>query len=253
MYHAFLGMKVIVSLTTIPSRFDKLSTIVPNLLEQACHEVWLNIPKKYNRFPDWDGRVPDFSTFGSKLVVNRDCEDLGPGTKFLGPVKHLSPDDLIVYVDDDTKYDSKLVTNLLKWWRTDQQSAWGLSGFNLENYFKGHFPRQHGVSVDLLEGYGSVLVKAGWIQNLELEFKELLVEAKFADDVILNNLLEKQGIKRKTIFVQECNLGQIQQYQYGFEADSLHVVAGGHQTNYAKVLKTLEDKGKSYFKYRCSS
>jgi hypothetical protein len=247
-------MKVIVSLTTIPTRFDKLDAVLPRLLSQACHEVWLNIPPTYNRFPDWDGVIPDFSKFGTKLVVNRDCEDLGPGTKFLGPAPHLTPDDLIVYVDDDTNYDQKLVTGLLKWNRTDPTSAWGLSGFNFENYFRGYFPRQHGVPLDVLEGYGAVIVKAGWIQKVLPEFKELL-EVTWHDDMILCNLFEKEGIARKTVFVQDFNLGTaLQQFQYGFEADALHNIAGegGHVANNLKILKAFEDKAKLYYKFKCS-
>jgi hypothetical protein len=247
-------MKVIISLTTIPSRFDKLNEILPSLLGQACHEVWLNIPPKYNRFPGWDGQVPDFSKFGPKLVVNRNCQDLGPGTKFLGPAPHLDKDDLIVYVDDDTNYDTKLAMNLLKWWKTDPTSAWGLSGFNFETYFQKFFPRQHGVPLDVLEGYGSVLVKAGWIQKIAPEFKELL-ELTWHDDMILCNLFEKYEINRKTVFTPECNVGNsLRQFQYGFASDALHNVAGegGHMSNNLKILKSFEDKGKLYYKYKCS-
>jgi hypothetical protein len=245
-------MKVIASLTSIPSRFDKLAMVLPSLMEQACHKVWLNIPQKYNRFPDWDGQIPDLSNFGPKLKINRECEDLGPGTKFLGPAAHLNPDDLIVYVDDDTNYDSKLVMNLLKWWKTDTRSAWGLSGFSFENYFQGKFPRQHGVSVDVLEGYGSVIVKAGWLHQVLPEFKELL-DVTWHDDMILCNLLEKMNVPRKTVFVPECCIGHIQQYQYGFDSDALHHVAGegGHIANNMKILKSFEDKGKLYYKFKC--
>jgi len=244
-------MKVIISLTTIPSRFGHLQSIVDALEKQTCHEIWVNIPQKYSRFPDWDGKVP--SIFGSKLKINRECEDLGPGTKVIGSAPFLEPNDIIVYLDDDTNYDTKLVTNLLKWWKTDQKSAWGLSGFHFLNYFDKRYPRTHGVPVDVLEGYGAVLVKAGWIQNLILEFRELQTEAKAADDVILSNLLTKQGVKLKTVCTPDCYIGQIQQLQYGFDQDALHYqFSGGHHENYANILKCLEDKGKSYFNYKCS-
>jgi hypothetical protein len=245
-------MKVIVSLTTIPSRFDKLETVLLPLVSQTCHEVWLNIPPKYSRFPEWDGKVPVcLFNLHPKIKVNLDCEDVGPGTKFIGSAKHLDPEDIIVYIDDDTRYDPKLVTNLLKWHRIDPVSAWGLSGFNFENYFKGEFLRQHGVPVDVLEGYGSVIVKAGWIQKIIPEFEDLL-EVTRHDDMILSNLFEKYGIQRKTIYVPECHLGHIQQYEYGFGSDALHNAWGGHVQNNKKILKGFEDKGKSYFKYKCS-
>jgi hypothetical protein len=54
----FYQMKVVVSLTSIPSHFDKLEPILERLTQQTCHEVWVNIPRVYTRFPDWDGKVP---------------------------------------------------------------------------------------------------------------------------------------------------------------------------------------------------
>ena len=246
-------MKVIVSLTTTPPRLTHLAPVLQGLLGQACHEVWLNVPRKYDRWPEWNESIPDYIyDLGPKLVVNRDCEDRGPGTKYLGSAHKLLPDDIIVYVDDDTLYDPRLVTNLLKWWKTDQKSAWGLSGFTFENYFKGRFPRQHGVNLDLIEGYGGVIVKAGWIHNLTDEFNELLKEARFADDVIISNLLEKQGIRRRSVYCEDCHVGQVRQLSHGFQSDALHnQTHGGHKQNYLNVLKILEDKGKYYFSYKC--
>lgn len=250
----YLKMKVIVSLTSIPSRFEKLPGILTCLTRQACHEIWLNIPRTYTRFPDWDGKVPEeLFHISPKVVINRECEDMGPGTKFIGSALKLQPDDLIVYVDDDTTYDDRVVMNLLKWHRLDSTSAWGLSGFHFENYFKGHFPRQHGASVDVLEGYGAVIVKAKWVQDAFPEFKEL-VDITWHDDLILCNLFEKAGIKRRTVFTPECHLGHVFQQTYGFGTDALHTIAGdgGHQANNLKILRRFEDKGKMYYTYKCS-
>ena len=245
-------MKVVISLTTIPSRFDALHThILNHLTWQACHEVWVNIPRRYTRFPDWDGTVPEaLYKISSKVVINRDCEDFGPGTKFIGPALKLLPDDLIIYVDDDTQYHPHLAKNLLKWHKTDEKSAWGLSGFKFENYFNKSFPRQHGVPLDVLEGYGAVIVKAGWIQQALPEYKELL-EVTWHDDMIICNLFEKMGIKRKTVFTPECNLQHVTQYNYGFGEDALHVVAGagGHVENNLKILQSFRHKGKLYYDY----
>ena len=241
-------MKVIISLTSVPPRFKHLPAIIERLEHQMCHEIWLNIPRSYERFPDWDGSF-DFQ-FSSKIFVNRDCEDLGPGTKMFGPLKFLEPDDIIVYLDDDTNYDPKLVTNLMKWWRTDQKSAWGLSGFNFENYFKGEYPRQHGVPLDVLEGYGAVLVKTEWLRLVETEFKEL-TELTWHDDMILCNLFAKHGIARKTVHTPMCHVGQVQQFNFGFEEDALHHVAGGsHTSNNKKILELFELKNKNYYNYK---
>ena len=42
-------MKVILSITSIPTRFQYLKPLVQHLKEiKGCDEVWVNIPKKYN-------------------------------------------------------------------------------------------------------------------------------------------------------------------------------------------------------------
>jgi len=243
-------MKVVISLTSTPPRFPYLATVLKSLCDQTCHEVWLNVPRKYNRWPDWDGKIPEELYFiNSKIRINTDCEDLGPATKFIGPALKLLPEDLIIYVDDDTAYPTLLATNLLKWHRTDPQSAWGLSGFTFENYFKKFPLRQHGQPIDVLEGYGGVIVKAEWVQRVLPEFRELL-EVTWHDDMIFCNLLEKEGIERKEVFTPECNVTQVGQYTFGFEADALHHLAGGsHLENNKNILKSFQDKGKLYYKY----
>jgi hypothetical protein len=242
-------MKVIVSLTSTPPRFPHLVTILSQLCDQVCHEVWLNVPRKYSRWPDWDGQVPEeLYSVSPKVRINRECADFGPATKFIGPALKLLPEDLIVYLDDDTCYDPRLVTHLLKWHRTDPGSAWGLSGFTFENYFQGIPLRQHGKPIDVLEGYGAVIVKAEWIQRVLPEFRELL-EVTWHDDMILCNLLEKEGIERKEVFTPDCNVTLVRQYTFGFEGDALHHVAGGsHLENNKNILKSFEDKGKLYYK-----
>lgn len=244
-------MRLIISLTSVPTRFARLEPLLRALTFQTCHEIWLNIPPTYKRFPNWDGKIPGhLLNLDPKIVVNRDCEDLGPGTKFIGSAMHLDPEDLIVYIDDDTEYDPRLVTNLMRWHRADPASAWGLSGFNFETYFQGVFPRHHGQPVDVLEGYGSVIVKAGWVQKIVPEYKELL-DVTRNDDILLSNLFQKYGIIRRTIFTPDFHLGYVQQLQYGFGHDALHNEWGGHSANNKKVLKELEDKGKNYFEYKC--
>ncbi len=234
-------MKVIVSLTTIPPRIqDALRLAHEELVNQGCHEVWVNIPRYYKRFPEWTGEISPPKN--KRVIINRECDDLGPATKVFGPISTLENDDIIVYLDDDTSYDTRLVTNLLKWHKT-YNCAIGLSGFNFDNYFKGYFPREHGSSIDVIEGYGSVLVKSEWIKKIYPTFMKLIDEAKFADDVVLSILLKKVArVDLKTVFVPDCNVGScIRQHQYGFGNDALHKqVKGGHRENYARVIDSLK-------------
>ena len=107
-------MKKIISLTSIPSRFKTLPAIVYDLEKhQDIDEIWVNIPYKYNRFPDTEVVLPDFSLC-SKVVINR-CIDYGPGTMYMGPANSDKCDaDIVIVVNDDTKYPSNLTSKLVE-------------------------------------------------------------------------------------------------------------------------------------------
>lgn len=242
---------MILSITSVPPRFAYLGEIARRLSVQSVDEIWINIPRQYNRFPGWDGSVPkELPVGGGKVRVNRVDRDYGPGTKFIGPALELDPEDLIIYLDDDTLYPpKKLASALLQSHHTEPTCAWGLSGFNFTDYFKGVYPRAHGMQVDVLEGYGGVVVKAGWVQAVLPEFMDLLQET-WHDDMILCNLLEKSNIPRKTVCTAECNFTMVQQLQFGFAADALHHVAGGaHVENNKKILQNFQAAGREYYSY----
>lgn len=246
-------MKLIVSLTSIPTRFSYLLEITNKLLAQECDEIWVNIPPAYKRFPEWNGSFPPLDP---RIIINRMCEDLGPATKYFGSAIHQDPETLIVYVDDDTSYDRDMCLNLKQCITVlDSTAAWGLSGFTCEDYFKKQYPRTHGVELDVLEGYGGVIVKAGWMCALIPDFKDIIEtvdKSICADDLITSCLLHKFGIKRKTIYTRECHIGKLNQLSFGFGVDALHAqFDGGHNGNYYRVLKSLQDKNINYFKYRC--
>lgn len=249
-------MKVILSITSIPTRFQYLKPFVDHLKEiKGCEEIWVNIPMKYKRFPEWDGVFP-YATFGERVIINRDCEDLGPGTQAMGPIGKTDAD-MILYVNDDTLYRDDMGLHLLECFDNEGgQSVWGLSGFNFESYFRGVYPREHGQPVDVLESYGSCLAKTEWLEKILPEFRELYA-VTWNDDMLLSNLYEKYGIKRRTCCTRECNLGQLRQLNYGFGDDALHYLAAkdsgteapNHTENNKKILRDLKSIGKNYFKY----
>lgn len=239
-------MKVVLSLTTIPSRIEGALKIARDNVGQGCHEIWINIPKSYKRFPEWTSCT--IQSDDPKIIINRECEDLGPATKVFGPMPKLNNEDIIVYIDDDTHYDIRLVSELMKWHVWDTTSAWGLSGFCFDSYFRDHYPRDHGKHVDVIEGYGGVLVKVEWVRQIFPLFMKLREEAKFADDVVISNLLHNIGVSLRTVFTPVLHVGMLQQYTYGFDDHALHKQTdGGHKENYRRVLDTLKSKDMYYF------
>jgi len=97
-------MPTIVTLTSIPPRFAHLGPTLRSILAQlpAPDAVWLVIPDKYRRFPDWDGTLPDVPP-GVRLL--RCATDHGPATKILPAARALQgqAEDLVL-CDDDRIY-----------------------------------------------------------------------------------------------------------------------------------------------------
>ena len=244
-----IHMKTIISLTSIPSRFRTLPAIVYDLEKhQDVDEIWVNIPYKYNRFPDTEVVVPDFSLC-SKVVVNR-CEDYGPGTSCMGPAFSDNCDtELLIIVDDDTKYPPQLSSRLVELYK-DDPSAWCTSGFRIEEYINnnGRVGRYHNEHVDIVEGYGGVIFNMNWLRRMKdlyLDFYTLT----YSDDIIISNLLSKMNISKKSICDATLHIGMIKQYSYGMGPDALfqNNGEGSHFENNRRVFKMLNEKNISYF------
>jgi hypothetical protein len=243
-------MKTIISLTSIPSRFKTLPAIVYDLEKhQDVDEIWVNIPYKYNRFPDTEVILPDFSLC-SKVVINR-CIDYGPGTMYMGPANSKECDaDLVIVVNDDTKYPSDMSKKFVDLY-TSEPCCWCMSGFRVKEYIQnnGHVGRYNRDYVDVTESYGGVILDMKWLRDMKDTFLDFY-KLTYNDDIIISNLLSKMGIGKKSICEQGLNLGMIKQYSYGMGEDALfqNNGEGSHVENNKRVFKMLEDENLSYFK-----
>ena len=110
--------KLIISLTTIPSRINEIENVLDSLLNQniKADMIYINVPKKYNRF-NGCVKVPDFITnkYRNRVKIFYLEEDYGPATKFIGCL--LNPDisdkDIILVTDDDIEKTKIWSTKLL--------------------------------------------------------------------------------------------------------------------------------------------
>lgn len=115
--------KYIVSLTTIPSRFDKIENTIDTLINQTLkpNKIILNIPKKYNlRFTESipDNKINELKNkyINNNLIINLLDNDYGPGTKLIGLLVNNIIDineenTYIVLLDDDLKYKLSTLEN----------------------------------------------------------------------------------------------------------------------------------------------
>lgn len=104
--------KVILSLSTIPPRFDLLGESLNSLLNQKkqADEIHVYVPKKYKRFPEHEFKLPEVPDGVLVKVVE---EDYGPATKILPCARlHRGTQTRIVYCDDDRCADQNWLGDL---------------------------------------------------------------------------------------------------------------------------------------------
>ena len=95
------------------------------------------------------------------------CDDWGPATKLIPALlQELSPQTLILAVDDDTIYPPDLVANLLAWHERRPDAALGLRGWTLPASLDWHATRtryaselDEPLSADVLTGTWGILVQ----------------------------------------------------------------------------------------------
>ena len=186
---------LVITLTSIPPRFDKIGPTLRDLLNQSADvsEIRLYISKKYRRFPDVVVEPPQVP-HGVKVCMTD--EDFGPATKILPAVRDFHGKDVdLLFCDDDQPYDTGWAQRFLD--ARKQQPACCIveRGYDLEYRPKNHsyqitrdpawYPRAkrrfkglryrlarlmklfaskpspytESGYIDILEGYGGVMVK----------------------------------------------------------------------------------------------
>jgi len=127
------GLRVVVSLSSIPSRLPHIFPALNSLLGQTrpADALYLNLPHWSIR-EKRAYRIPSALAADGRIVVNRIAADLGPITKLV-PVLRLETDPrtLIVTVDDDAVYPPDLLATLIRFHRLLPAAALGLRGYRL--------------------------------------------------------------------------------------------------------------------------
>lgn len=139
----------VISLTSIPPRFDTLGPVLESLLSQGADAVALCIPRTYRRFGTADPpRLP------AGITLIRSDTDFGPATKLL-PALARWPEARIAYCDDDCLYGPGWLDALTA--AATQRTAVAASGWPVARL------RRQGAAppfTDIAQGFGGVLVSA---------------------------------------------------------------------------------------------
>ena len=207
-----------VSMSTIPSRIGKISEIIDNLNKQTLkpEKIYLNIPYKYQRFPDQTINEKDLINLNYKnLEINR-CEDFGPGTKIMGSIEKVRNYDCVILLDDDHLYDENMCHFFLKAFEKEQ--------INYSFYLNKIFKIKMGQCSD------GFLMNTKLLDNIEKFYEKFVKYNKnmfLDDDLWLAIYLQKE--KKSSIknlieeFRKEFNKKLIYEQNSNSKKDSLHL------------------------------
>ena len=212
----------VITLSSIPPRFSALNKPLNSLLAQTlpATEIRLYIPRRYRRFPDWDGTLPDVP---EGITILRCETDYGPATKLLPALEDLAERDVhILFCDDDKIYDhnwhqrfkdaaarlpdtciaeagsslpdvadsSRASDRLPRGGQKPKTLWYRIKRALTLTLYKPHLYRNSGY-IDQFSGYGGVLVKPNWLDDEVYNIPEIMWTV---DDPWISGHLERNGI-----------------------------------------------------------
>jgi len=217
--------RVVVSLTTLPSRINGVARTLRSILNQTLvpDKIYLNLPvrtskgEKYKIPPNLEKLMKTHSI----IKINRPRKDYGPGTKLYPTLTHeKGPNTRIITIDDDSIYPRKtikyLVETSLK--RPDDAlaySAWNINTkkFGIEDYTELGGPYVNDLTwtwgrecspgyMDIIEGWGGALYIRKFFMDGKKDERKKFIEMMtqgpkacfFVDDVWISAWLAKKGI-----------------------------------------------------------
>jgi hypothetical protein len=221
------NMRIVVSTTTIPGRYDILEELLDSLAKQSRKAdcIYLGVPDTFSRTGEKYPPLPESIT--SRVTVVKLDRDYGPICKILGAlIREKDPRTLIVTVDDDTLLESKHLQAMeeqAEMWPDDcicgtgSLMALGMFFFGirttLDPYCKWwclpllNMREERGLRtrrVDIAFGVGTVGYRRGFFPDYKTFKRTVLTKTKDRaifcnDDVMLSAHLESKGIVRRAV------------------------------------------------------
>lgn len=230
-----ISSKIIVGLTTSPTRIKHLTPVLKSILGQSCppDEIHLNIPTIFKR----DGTtyiIPEeISKLDPKIKIIR-TEDIGPGTKIIPSLLGLdaTSDTLVITADDDILMLPRTIEVIVEAFGQNPEAIYGLSGYQLDPELKPLYYNKK-INVEVLEGYAHFAVHRKFISSDFIPYiktAHAIREGFLHDDVVLANYFALKKISRIQLFDHRANRKLLRkrgaQLYYGIESDALHKGGG---------------------------
>ena len=221
MKNIIIDEKIIISLTTIPSRLEHIIPVIDSIKNQTIlpDEIVLVLPltsfreqKEINKDPYIISERIHNYIVNNNITVLRPEKDYGPIMKLLPALlreKENNTNNIIISIDDDKIYFNNTLEDLLNGYKRNNcvcARKGSILNFYLNNNSANNMNAREKVlrSADLIEdkqinvvfGTGGVLYKPSFFNdNIMEEICKLPNEAFYVDDAVISILLMKNNIK----------------------------------------------------------
>lgn len=208
-------MKLIATLTTLPSRIAFIEPVLTSILNQSHppEEIHLQLPKHCEK--EAKGyQLPDFIANYPQIKVFEHDTDYGPATNWLPALDFLQRQDvLLLIMDDDCFYPPVMVEQLMRHYRENTGRVYCstgglLKGNDIREFQVDRFrhsgaltiitDNKRPISVDTVQGFSLILFDINLIKESTLLLTSHDLSG-FADDILLSGLFERSLIERVQI------------------------------------------------------
>ena len=257
-------MKIIVTLTTIPSRLSDrdgdmgIKACLKSLQNQNYDdfEIHFNIPN-INKLTNEEYIIPDWIKDYDKIKIFR-TDDLGPATKLIPTVERLvDPEDIIIVCDDDLVYHSDMIKEHVK----NQSERDCVFGYDSLGTYEPKFGdvRDHYVVSVPFEMSGKVLQHYKTISYKRKYFKEDFFDFikeyySWSDDLLISAYMQKHNMPRRVMpYDGEEKIETLEQWQGRGGVQSFPVINHTHHDSYEgyNIFRQtgVDDNGSKLYKF----
>jgi hypothetical protein len=196
--------KIIISLTTVPSRIQWLKPTLISLLKQKPDVIELNLAKTPLK-EDVAWKIPAWLNDLNAVKIFWLDKDYGPASKFIPTIERYQDKDCyIIVVDDDMLYSDDFLEKLLQADKANPQpSVFCTSGHKLKRHLdSSDIPPNDKTApgyerVAIIQGCGGYLIKPNYFNLAQLkDILKLPGNSVKQDDVWISGLLSQYKIPK---------------------------------------------------------
>ena len=241
--------RVIVSLSTVPSRINNLRATIQSLLKQTRppDEIILVVPE-FSIREDRAYVVPEYLLRLSRLRVSRSERDWGPATKFIPVIQQELAagrgDTLVIVLDDDRVYPRDALATYLHYSAQLPDAALCFRGAAMPRSLdwrdatmvKGSQLREPD-RVAVITGCGSYLIQPRLFDESLWDYSKAPQAAFYMDDIWISGCLARRKVKRYVVPTSRMMRSVRRQRR----TLSLHDVPNGRQHNNNETIAFFRD------------